>query len=348
MLIVKARAWLVLGASALVLPAVFMVARRHVAGSSCGTPFDLRDAPNDGFGGTDGRDFRFRAGRTEEPGLKGSAQAAPSGPSRAGYVFPEDLVKGEVGGYPGEKYARWGLPSTVLFFIAANHRSPETLELVRRSFADEAALPKAVIIETEPTRPPDYCTTGGGRGSEGCVAKNLAEQKKTAVIFGEYAPPEQLAAIEARGRFSRRDYEGFWLVRTMTGNGNRAAKFDSFDAMFAKLTEEFREEFEVSDGMFRTPDEFSAWYEEGNRKERGSLRRRFKALDPKEAWAAGDLLTQRVLAESLVVKDVHVGRLIAGAAAEFGSVLVIYGGAHYEDLRPALDQMLGPPREIGR
>lgn len=257
------------------------------------------------------------------------------------YSFQADLVRGEDG-------SRSGLHSyddghRRLYFVSANHGTPETLTSVDQAFLTEDF--QAVIVEIEPSRPPDYCDGEGTGSFESCLAVRLAKRHGIEVVYGEYEPRAQVEALIARTHYTLKDYEGFWLIRTMTGNHNRARTFPSFDALFEQLSDEFVEEFQYPRGELLTKEEFQRWYREGNGKpSHFDLNVQYRSIPESEAWSRGGLRTQQLLSETTRVKDVHLGRKIADALSRHQGVLVVYGGAHYSDLRAALAAMMGPPK----
>lgn len=331
-------------------------------------PSDLKDALNEEprrpFGGYKKEEVTFEKGKDVRSGIGGTAveqEALSQGIRDAdgrvvGFTFKPDLVQGADGGPNlGLRHARWGNPErTGLVFIAAQHNNPATGDLVRTFLSGRMPLPKVVIVEIEPTRPPDHCTSGGGKDSEGCVAKRMVDDKNREanreiikLVYGEYAPPLLLKAFAEHGKYTAKDYMGFWLVRTLSNmKKDQLKELKSWSQAYDKLSKDFQDEFKPDPRkVFKDAAEFTAWYEGGNSKPSGWLANNWRGIDPGETGRQGGLLTQQVLKETLIVRDLHLGRLIEGGLndPQYGSLLVVYGGAHYADLKPAIIHMLGVP-----
>jgi hypothetical protein len=335
---------------------------------------DLRDAPNDQL---DSNGVLGQA-RKKASDMKGPSAAAVKTalPDAKTYVFDKALVQGDNGGKTRQAEAYlYEDAQTALLFIAAQHRNDRTIGLTKAAFAGRPPW-NVVIIERESYRlhpcGQEEKVSLGLPIPESCLAMDLVEKAnagrkegdKIQWEDGEYDPPDLLDAIIARGKFDLGQYETFWLLRTMTGNENRAKRdfcdknipFDDAAGtagMFSSLSKEFMQEFGASkavgndESRLLTSEKFLQGYADGNKHELATVKASkdtyFCGPDlVKEAWSDGELRTQKVLSESTQTKDVHVGEKIAADLNQGRRVLVIYGAAHYADLAAGLQAMIGP------
>lgn len=239
------------------------------------------------------------------------------------HVFRDDLVTGEFECSPSAGLHTYDDGFDTLYFVGAEHDVQSTLELVKEVFRQ---APAAVIVEREPNFE-KYCQ---GDSGESCLAVRLA---KGNVIAGEFDPPDQLLNLLKNG-VSTKDYEGFWLIRTLTDDkGRRAKEFGSFDVAFMTLSDEFRRVFSPTEALF-TKEEFQDWCTKGAYVSADfDFDRQYRSFQQSAAWV-------RLLDTTTVLKDKNLGPKIANALNLHKKVLVVYGDAHYCDLRKALDAMM--------
>jgi hypothetical protein len=282
----------------------------------------------------DGAKTMLERAKSTAPVAPASASPAGSAPARR-YSFPADKVEIFNSQNPTKPpycaVYRDGNKSVV--FLAAEHANKEqqdSFESVRHVLG---AKPQLVIIEMTDAQAHDKSFVDQYAGeAEPHFTAQLADALKIPVQGGEFVPADELAAA-TRGEFSVKDYEGFYIVRTLL-NDRRGEKI-------ATIVDEFKQEFGVKDPaeLFSEP-EFRDWYREKNGRDFSR-----EQLEKSDTWPAKDatLFTRRVAAASCQARDARLGGLIADALGKYDRVAVVYGAGHQSELSRALEAMLGKP-----
>lgn len=224
-----------------------------------------------------------------------------------------------------------------LTFLAVEH-GVSSFRLVEKALNGPRA-PEVVIVETDEDQAADEGIISKHEGdSEAYHAAGLARRKKILVRGGELSPVAQLnAVLNLHEGFTLKDYEGFYLVRTIADPGRKGPPFG---ALFAKVISEFEQEFEIRDkgDLFRE-GEFLGWYRTNNGKVFD-----YEALRPDEAYRRKEsrLLTRRVADAAGRVRNRRLSQRIAEGLNTYDCVLVVYGAGHHVELGRLLGDLLGP------
>lgn len=288
--------------------------------------------------------------------LPGKALASAKAAAARRYSFPYqdvDVFSSAAEPFKPPYCVRYVDGDKRLVFLAARHKDKaETIPLTDKLFAAQPG-PQVVIVERNDEQVKDagmiaqYADEG-----EAEHAMLLAGKTGAAAWGGDPKPYEQLSAFLGLKTFGVRDFEGFYVLRTIAAerDGRLKSYFSTndFTALVDKVAKEFQGEFKKAPGssdadLFKesdlfTIDTFTAWYQDKNKKKLD-----FAALTPEEVWPAEKpaLFSQQVAAGVSRVRDYFLGDRIAAGLNSHDLVLVVYGSGHYVEIARALKTMLG-------
>ncbi|MFC1680046.1 hypothetical protein ACFL2T_07550 [Elusimicrobiota bacterium] len=247
--------------------------------------------------------------------------------------------------FPPPYTARYDDGRAALSFVAARHgRDMHTFFLIDKEINE--FRPRVIIIEG--------LATAEGLSSqkwlrkmdehrlwdeaEPCFATKLAVAYGIPFMGGEPTPVELKDGM-AESRFSLKDFQGFYIIRTLTAR----PKQPDFSAAFAKVVSEFRQEFRIEDGsgLFSEPG-FLDWYRKKNGKEFDYASIAQHEVFPRSGRKA--LHSQKVSMATSMFRNRHLAAVIAAMLDSYGRVLIVYGAGHHIELKRVLDGMLGEPQ----
>jgi hypothetical protein len=234
-----------------------------------------------------------------------------------------------------------------LIYLAAHHEVTEeskTFQLIHALF--EKKQFKIVILEgfpksygVSPLRMLEHAKSKGV--SEGALAIRLAEKKQVAFLGGE--PPEvSVAQAVLKAGYTPQDLLGFYFVRQLpTLKWEKALRGGNIEGVYSQFMSWQKTAAGFDKSLLFDFSAFKVWYKKTNHKDFD-----LSSFDDDEPAPNehGHYLTQRISSVVGRVRDAFIVETITEELNEYGEVLVIYGASHLETQRPALFQMLGPPK----
>ncbi len=249
--------------------------------------------------------------------------------------------------------ARYEHGGKSLVYVASRHEhhtGNATFAVVDREF--ERLEPEVVIIEGL-TRAnglsPQFYREHVARLPEGDLwpsgeAGYSAQQAVLRGIpfVGGEPTPQQIRHGMADTPFDLRDLLCYFVVRQVP-QWKRTGEDEGreFAELFAELMLHLRHAYELDESELITGYEFLAWYAEKNGRPFV-----YDHLDSQEAAPLvheGALYTNRISVAEDLIRNMHIGDVIAEMLNRYDRVLIVYGAGHHVQHSQVLRAMLGPP-----